>query len=183
MSDRKIVPGMLCRHFKGNLYQIITVAKHSETLEDMVVYQALYGNYEVYVRPLSMFFETIDMEKYPNAQQRYRFVPLEKTKETVEVKRDKCMERVIPQEAYGGEKEDDENTKLEILFFSFLDATSYKEKLDLFHRMKNHVNERVLNNIAATMDLPLEGENIEKQYEWIERNLEQHCKFECNRFR
>ena len=56
-------PGQLYRHFKGNLYRIVTLAKDSETGENMVVYQALYGDYEVYVRPLSMFMEKLDRSK------------------------------------------------------------------------------------------------------------------------
>lgn len=47
------------RHYKGNLYQVIDVAKHSETLEDMVVYRALYGEGELWTRPLSMWNEIV----------------------------------------------------------------------------------------------------------------------------
>lgn len=47
------------RHFKGNEYQVVAVAKHSETLEDMVVYQALYGEGGLWVRPAAMFLETV----------------------------------------------------------------------------------------------------------------------------
>ena len=47
------------RHFKGNEYEVLCVAKHSETQEVMVVYRALYGTGEVWVRPLSMWFETV----------------------------------------------------------------------------------------------------------------------------
>lgn len=47
------------RHFKGNEYEVIGIAKHSETLEPMVVYKALYGDGELWVRPLSMWDETI----------------------------------------------------------------------------------------------------------------------------
>ena len=47
------------RHFKGNIYRILHIAKHSETLEDMVVYQAMYGEKGVWVRPKTMFDEEI----------------------------------------------------------------------------------------------------------------------------
>lgn len=48
------------RHFKGNEYEVLFVAKNSETLEEMVVYRALYGEKDVWVRPLKMFTETVE---------------------------------------------------------------------------------------------------------------------------
>lgn len=53
-----IKPGKY-RHFKGNMYEVVGVAKHSETLEEMVVYRALYGEGELWVRPASMWNETV----------------------------------------------------------------------------------------------------------------------------
>lgn len=50
------------RHFKGNMYEVIGIAKHSETLEEMVVYRALYGEGELWVRPASMWNETIERD-------------------------------------------------------------------------------------------------------------------------
>lgn len=52
------------RHFKGNEYNVIGIAKHSETLEPMVIYQALYGEKEIWVRPASMWNETVDKDGY-----------------------------------------------------------------------------------------------------------------------
>lgn len=61
------------RHFKGNCYQILAIAKHAEDATEQVVYQALYPPFTIYVRPLSLFMSEVDREKYPSVTQRYRF--------------------------------------------------------------------------------------------------------------
>lgn len=50
------------RHFKGNEYEVIGIAKHSETLEEMVVYRALYGDGGIWVRPVNMWNETVERD-------------------------------------------------------------------------------------------------------------------------
>ena len=57
----ELKPG-LYRHFKGNLYRLLYVAKHSETLEPMVVYRPLYGERGLWVRPASMWNETVERD-------------------------------------------------------------------------------------------------------------------------
>ena len=54
--------GQYYRHFKGNIYKVLHIAKHSETLEDMVVYQAMYGERSIWVRPKEMFDESIERD-------------------------------------------------------------------------------------------------------------------------
>ena len=73
MTENKVLPGRYYRHFKGNLYKVICIALHTETNEKMVIYQAQYGSFGLYARPLSMFIEKVDLANYPDAKQEYRF--------------------------------------------------------------------------------------------------------------
>lgn len=183
MENRRPVAGEFYRHFKGNLYQILTIGKHSETLEEMVVYQALYGTFEIYIRPLEQFVEEVDLLKYPSSAQRYRF------ERVVFSSPVSCGQKehdigALPEEAKEIEnKEKSHEEKVEQLFFDFLDAETSKEKIELLGKMKPNLDVRIVNNIAASMDLPVDEDDVEKQYEFIMQNLKQRSKFECNRFR
>ena len=61
------------KHFKGDYYIVEEVATHSETTEKYVVYRALYGDNNLYIRPYEMFMSKVDKNKYPNVEQEYRF--------------------------------------------------------------------------------------------------------------
>lgn len=69
----EIVKGGLYRHFKGMYYYVLDVATHSETGEKLVVYQKLYDDRDLYVRPLDMFCSDVDRDKYPDMKQQKRF--------------------------------------------------------------------------------------------------------------
>lgn len=65
--------GSTYRHFKGGVYQVICIAKDSETLEDMVVYENV-ENHKIWVRSYENFTSKVDLHKYPNEKQEYRFM-------------------------------------------------------------------------------------------------------------
>ena len=75
--ERPLLIGHVYRHFKGGLYIVEDVAKHSETLEEYVVYRKLYGDRSLWIRPKEMFLSRVDRDKYPDAMQEYRFEPVE----------------------------------------------------------------------------------------------------------
>ncbi|MDY6029688.1 MAG: DUF1653 domain-containing protein [Acidaminococcaceae bacterium] len=81
-ESRRFVPGDMVRHFKRQyadknsamyLYKIIAFAEHTENKERLAVYRALYAPFKICARPYGMFMSEVDREKYPDAEQRYRF--------------------------------------------------------------------------------------------------------------
>lgn len=165
---RQIRQGQFYRHFKDRLYQIIAVAEHSETGEEMVVYQALYGDYRIYVRPLEMFMSEVDREKYPDVEQKYRF-------ELVEFER-------TPMKSAQEIQESDED-RVDPILLQFLDAKTLEEKLDIFTFNRNKMDDNLLNSIAVSLDLVVEKETLKEKYDEILNCLSMMEKFECNRLR
>ncbi len=69
----EVIKNRVYRHFKGDYYLVLDLVINSETDEEMVLYQALYGEGKRYVRPLEMFISEVDKTKYPSVKQKYRF--------------------------------------------------------------------------------------------------------------
>lgn len=76
-EKREIKIGRYYKHFKGGVYLVKGIATHTETEEKMVVYQAQYDDYRLFVRPYSMFVDRVDHQKYPEVAQEYRFELIE----------------------------------------------------------------------------------------------------------
>ncbi len=179
-------PYEIYKHFKGNLYQILTIAKDSEDGSLKVVYQALYGSYEVYVRDLSMFMSPVDRAKYPDVIQEYRF-------ELVDVKK-MNMDRKEPDEGViavsSAETESvtptieaDAADVLDPMLLQFLDSDTYEEKLNILNALHPRVTQDMLNTIAAALDIEVADGEVEERYEQIKSCLLTFEKYECNRLR
>ena len=140
-------PGEFYRHFKNKLYQIIAVATHSESKEQLVIYQALYGDFGVYARPLDMFLSEVDREKYPDIEQKYRFEKLENISEASKQITDRNSE--INVETNGDEQKD--------FFIDFLDADDYYTKKKILLANKENITDKQLDAIFDIYGLKRNG--------------------------
>ena len=140
-------PGEFYRHFKNKLYQIIAVATNSESKEQLVIYQALYGDFGVYARPLNMFLSEVDREKYPDIEQKYRFEKLENISEASKKITDRNSEINI--ETSGDEQKD--------FFIDFLDADDYYTKKKILLANKENITDKQLDAIFDIYGLKRNG--------------------------
>ena len=195
------------RHFKGTLYQIVAIARHSETKEEMVVYRAIYNDTGNWVRPLSMFLSEVDHERYPNATQKYRFTLMDRGRAIEED--DPDAEAVLNEDGTGKDKEAEKpendfiretedrdlqekiqkneepsGAGLDPLLEKFLDADSYQEKLDVFYLMKKKGTRDMLSYVAMSLDIEIsDSDDFDEQYRQILNCLKTMEKYECNRLR
>lgn len=171
----EVRPGQFYRHFKDRLYQVIAVASHSETGEPMVVYQALYGDFRVYVRPYEMFVSEVDHEKYPQARQKYRFERVEprKPEESGGTGKEK------PEVSADSAKEEGANPVL----LRFLDARTFEEKMECLRLLSRTGSQSDLDSICVALDIPDRFETVQEQIDGIRACLAMQNRFDGGHLR
>lgn len=191
MSERIIINGDIYRHFKGKLYQVLNIAIHSETSQELVIYQALYGDFKVYARPKEMFLSEVDHEKYPQVKARYRFTKIDRSKlaqiqdnkhsdksnmttinnnvideNKIDIRQEHKIDVELKDEAVikdESELKDETANEVNPDLMDFLNADSYKEKIEVLNGARNRLDEHILDIMAVTLDYVLpEGEFDEK---------------------
>lgn len=199
MKEREIPKsGEFYRHFKMKYYQIITVATHTETREQMVIYQALYDDFGIYARPLSMFMSKVNFEKYPDAIQTYRFErverpcvsveSLERVQRTVEEEKTKdarAEQPVVFEEKKVSEEKKKPGAEEEYVMDPeverFLDAETYKEKLNILMSLRNDITDKQLHDMAITLDVTIEDGDMDEKFMNLVNCLKTMARFEVNR--
>ena len=196
-------PHEIYKHFKGNLYQIVTIAEHTETGEKLVIYQALYGEFKTFARPLSMFTSEVDHVKYPEVTQRFRFELQgaeadRQLKETgtkageaaqtvTELKTTPTVTAPVQETAVPVQKEpevlEDEEPALDPLVLEFLDADSYEQKLNILAGLHHRITNEMITTMAISCDIEVNDGELEERYEELKNCLLTMEKFECNRLR
>ena len=191
MMNNIPVPQQIYRHFKGNLYQVLTTAEHTETGEDLVIYQALYGDFRIYARPLSMFTGKVDRVKYPDAAQEYRFEPvtLPHASGTETAGRESEPEPVPPSgcdvseaETPGaGAPDAEDGPDLDPLVMEFLDSDSYEQRLNILAALHHRIADDMIATMAVVCDIELSGDTLEARFEGLKHCLQTLQKYECTR--
>ena len=177
-------PGQIYRHFKGHLYQIVAIARHSETLEALVIYQALYGEFQVYARPLHMFMSELDKEKYSDVKQRERFELVRVANEiTMDEAYVEAEERVPPVAEHAEVQAAPQAPQLDAGVEEFLDADSYEEKMRIFTGMQHRLTDDMINIMAISLDTEVPEGELEERIASLKNFLLMQVKYECSRVR
>ena len=147
--ERRPVAGETYRHFKNKDYKIIAIAHHSETDEELVIYQALYGEGMICARPLEMFVSEVDHEKYPDVKQKYRFEKISNATKTIEEK-----------------------------MMDFFDADDLEAKYQILLTMKDDVTNTMIDNMAVVLDVVIPDGDIIARYDDLRRAIQTKQRYE-----
>ena len=197
MTERMPKSGEIYRHFKNKLYQIVTVATHSETGEPLVIYQALYGDFAVYARPLSMFTSEVDHEKYPQVQQKYRFekVEMQQDKEPVHPVQQKpetaAVSKMAEPETQPVSRPQEQSTEAESAteesinpkLMAFLDADDFEEKYNILVSMRDTITDRLINDMAVVLDVVIPEGDLDDRYDALKNCVRTRQRYETMRLR
>lgn len=174
-TRRRPAPGECYRHFKNKLYQVMGIAIHSETGEELVIYQALYGDFRLYARPLSMFLSPVDREKYPDVRQQYRFELVGKAS---------LLDQEDAKETDDSVEEESETIQGSGNFIlRFFDEDTLEGKWELLETEGDSVDRDTLEIIYSGMEIPLIGSTAEELCYNLKRYLETLMKYGGGRFR
>lgn len=163
--------GEIYRHFKGNLYEIITIARDSETLEEKVVYKEIDGD-AAYVRPLPMFVSLVDKEKYPNAAQEFRFEFVQGDGLQQEKK------RVAENDKKAKEQDGGYHMILE-----YLEQDSVADRIEYLLRVKDRITDEFISAVAQSLDFAESEKELSDRYDAIIRYLRTVARYESRRLR
>ena len=186
-------PHEIYKHFKGNLYQITAIAEHTETGEQLVIYQALYGDFKNYARPLYMFGERVDKDKYPEAEQEFRFElqgpdaarqrnEIGEAKADIREKEEIRNEETEP-DARMRDQDSVEEFSLDPLILEFLDSDSYEQRLNILAGLHHRITDEMITTMAIACDIEINDGDIEERYEALKACLLTLERYECNRLR
>lgn len=204
MERRLPGTGEIYRHFKNKLYQIVAIAEHSETGERLVIYQALYGAYKVYARPLTMFLSEVDRTKYPDVPQKYRFEQVApgdldqdgageqrvQADQAAQMDRNQKQQQEVPihasaadttetEEMSASESEAGADPKL----LEFLDADTFLEKYQVIKSMENEITDRLINDFAVVLDVVIPEGSLQQRYAQLKQCVATMCRYETARLR
>lgn len=158
---------------KDNPYQIITMGIHKETCENMVIYQALFGDYGTYVLPLSKFMDEIKGKA-------------EKTLFNEKEETDKSLSNEIEEndKTIFNDKEEADESQGEInsILLSFLEADSYSSKLEVITSNMKAIDDKLINNMAASLDCTVDDGPIDQRLHGLMYCLKQLSRFEIRRW-
>ena len=178
--------GEIYRHFKNKKYQIVGIATHSETKEPLVIYQALYGTYGMYARPLSMFVSEVDHDKYPEVTQKYRFTKIELD----EAGNETCVEESSCDDQPGSSRssetmeEEPDGERPNPKLMEYLDADTFDEKYNVLVSMQDCITDKLIDDIAVVMDVVIPEGELMNRYDALKMALRTKQRYEySNRLR